>query len=255
MSCVARPFTKQEYPQDYWQDHNINVFQQQRMAPFPTISNFFPEQYHIDQLFNAELNHYYAAASGDASSEYSPQSSPYSSSGFSSPSIEEDYKPWESNFIAPHPQEFYQEGPYFRPIEPSPLTAQYEVPAQSYTSAFTEVKNPMAAFVATEYKAPVQSSPSPVHSDSDNDLSKQRISWTQELHSAFLRAYDTLGDEATPKKIMFIMRAQGVCMKSITRLKVASHLQRHEKKLGLARRPSVTKKLMSGQPTEANTSA
>uniref|UniRef100_K3XSG5 HTH myb-type domain-containing protein n=1 Tax=Setaria italica TaxID=4555 RepID=K3XSG5_SETIT len=51
---------------------------------------------------------------------------------------------------------------------------------------------------------------------------KPRVIWTPELHNIFLKAYNALGEDAAPKKILALMNVDG-----ITRENVASHLQKH----------------------------
>ncbi|CAO2180128.1 unnamed protein product [Urochloa humidicola] len=51
---------------------------------------------------------------------------------------------------------------------------------------------------------------------------KPRVVWTADLHAVFLEAYDALGKDAVPKKILAFMNVDG-----ISREHVASHLQKH----------------------------
>lgn len=54
---------------------------------------------------------------------------------------------------------------------------------------------------------------------------KKRFVWSAELHMHFVRAYETLGNNATPKKVMCRMKLNGAQMDGLTRIKVASHFQ------------------------------
>eukprot|EP01117_Protostelium_nocturnum_P011578 TRINITY_DN4201_c0_g1_i1.p1 TRINITY_DN4201_c0_g1~~TRINITY_DN4201_c0_g1_i1.p1 ORF type:complete len:325 (+),score=61.68 TRINITY_DN4201_c0_g1_i1:451-1425(+) len=89
----------------------------------------------------------------------------------------------------------------------------------------------------------------PVHIDARSNnwgVSKEcqrRFAWSQELHDQFVKAYESLGDNATPKKIMIAMRSAGANMEGITRLKVASHFQKYLQKIG-----------RKGQPKKAGSS-
>ncbi|CAO2192782.1 unnamed protein product [Urochloa humidicola] len=51
---------------------------------------------------------------------------------------------------------------------------------------------------------------------------KPRVVWTTQLHGEFLKACDSLGKDAVPKKILALMNVDG-----ISREHVASHLQKH----------------------------
>jgi len=62
--------------------------------------------------------------------------------------------------------------------------------------------------------------------------SGKRFAWSQELHESFVSAYESLGESATPKKIMVAMRSAGAQMEGLTRLKVASHFQKYLQKIG-----------------------
>jgi len=62
--------------------------------------------------------------------------------------------------------------------------------------------------------------------------SGKRFAWSQELHESFVSAYESLGESATPKKIMLAMRSAGAPMDGLTRLKVASHFQKYLQKIG-----------------------
>jgi SHAQKYF class myb-like DNA-binding protein len=54
---------------------------------------------------------------------------------------------------------------------------------------------------------------------------RKHVIWTDELHTRFLQAVDTLGNNATPSKILKEMEVTG-----LTRENVASHLQKYRKK-------------------------
>ncbi|CAL9101377.1 unnamed protein product [Musa textilis] len=69
-----------------------------------------------------------------------------------------------------------------------------------------------------------------VHENSDGEPSKQkrqRLSWSADLHTHFIKAVNHLGlDRAVPKKILDVMNVKG-----LTRENVASHLQKYRKTL------------------------
>ncbi|KAJ8479885.1 hypothetical protein OPV22_023612 [Ensete ventricosum] len=68
------------------------------------------------------------------------------------------------------------------------------------------------------------------HENSDGEPSKQkrqRVSWSADLHTLFIKAVNHLGlDRAVPKKILDLMNVKG-----LTRENVASHLQKYKKTL------------------------
>ncbi|CAL9199923.1 unnamed protein product, partial [Musa hybrid cultivar] len=68
------------------------------------------------------------------------------------------------------------------------------------------------------------------HENSDGEPSKQkrqRVSWSADLHTHFVKAVNHLGlDRAVPKKILDLMNVKG-----LTRENIASHLQKYRKTL------------------------
>merc|ERR1712137_354882 len=54
---------------------------------------------------------------------------------------------------------------------------------------------------------------------------KNRLVWTEELHSRFLTSLGTLGERATPRQIMMHMRVLG-----LERHHISSHLQKYRNK-------------------------
>jgi SHAQKYF class myb-like DNA-binding protein len=64
-----------------------------------------------------------------------------------------------------------------------------------------------------------------LHGDKKERSNKKRFVWSSELHTHFVRAFETLGSAATPKKVMCRMKLNGADMEGLTRIKVASHFQ------------------------------
>ncbi|KAG0537503.1 hypothetical protein BDA96_03G154000 [Sorghum bicolor] len=56
---------------------------------------------------------------------------------------------------------------------------------------------------------------------------RPRLVWTDELHDLFVKAYDSLGDEAVPRRILEKMNEK-MNVPEVSREKVASHLQKHK---------------------------
>jgi SHAQKYF class myb-like DNA-binding protein len=52
------------------------------------------------------------------------------------------------------------------------------------------------------------------------------------VHQVFVDAIEAMKDSATPKKILLFMKDSGIKSNKLTRLRVASHLQKYARKTG-----------------------
>eukprot|EP01117_Protostelium_nocturnum_P003962 TRINITY_DN15238_c0_g1_i2.p1 TRINITY_DN15238_c0_g1~~TRINITY_DN15238_c0_g1_i2.p1 ORF type:complete len:199 (+),score=62.20 TRINITY_DN15238_c0_g1_i2:238-834(+) len=76
----------------------------------------------------------------------------------------------------------------------------------------------------------------------EEEPKKTRYVWSQELHESFLRAMQSLGDRATAKGVMTIMKEEGADMSTLTRIRVANHIQTYRTK----RNKTILSELMKG---------
>jgi len=100
------------------------------------------------------------------------------------------------------------------------------------TTTVTASSNPSAAILSKIAKV----SAIPPNSFNLSSMKrKHRFLWSKSLHSIFIDAYTSLEANQiipTPKKVMNVMRDMKAPMEGLTRVKVASHLQKYQKRKG-----------------------